>query len=314
MLTCNFNNTITERDMDLLLAEAASTDADFFKLIIDKTDLKGKPFKTIKVEVSKSDADGESDVTLVVEVDGNTYGFLIEDKVDAPAMPDQHSRYLKRGDTGVKKGEFDDYRVFIFCPDKYRQNNSEAKLYEHFLTYEECREYFKGKADTLSLYRAQQLSQAISKAKRPASVTLDKDANAFFRKYCQYQEENYPSLVRVTKETSNGWWPHYNTNLNGVYIHHKMPDGTVDLTFPKAADKLEDLRRVAEWARYHGIPDAIVAKRAKAASIRIKVPPFDMRSSFDDVSRKDLEKCFDAIQQLTDLANIIALTYAISDI
>lgn len=300
--------------MDLLLAEAASTDAEFCRLIIDKTDLRGKPFKTTKVEVSKSDTDGESDVTLVVEVDGNAYGLLIEDKVDAPAMQNQHGRYLKRGDTGIKTGEYTDYRVFIFCPEKYRQSNNEAKLYEHVLTYEECRDFFIEKDDSLSSYRAQQLSQAISKAKRPPSVTIDKDANAFFRKYCQYQEENYPSLERVTKETSNGWWPHYNTNLIGVYIHHKMPDGTVDLTFPKAADKIEDLRRVADWARYHGIPDATVAKRAKAASIRIKVPPFEMRSDFDDVSRKDLDKCFDAIQQLTDLANIIALSHSIAEL
>jgi len=92
-----------------------------------------------------------------------------------------------------------------------------------------------------------------------------------------------------------------------------MPDGTVDLTFSNAADRLEDLRRVAEWAKYHGIPDATVAKRAKAASIRIKVPPFDMRTSFENVEKKDLDKCFDAIQQLTDLANIIDLICSIAD-
>ena len=40
----NFNNTITERDMDLLLAEAISTDEDFCRIIVDKTDLKGKNF------------------------------------------------------------------------------------------------------------------------------------------------------------------------------------------------------------------------------------------------------------------------------
>lgn len=315
MISCNFNNTITERDMDMLLAETAATDVDFCRILINKTDLKGKPFNLRKVEVSKSDSDlGESDVTLIFDIEGNNYGFLIEDKIDAIAMPDQHGRYIKRGIKGIERGDYKDYRVFIFCPEKYRNNNREAKLYEYLLTYEEVKDYYDAKSDELSVYRAQQVSQAIKKAKRPASVNIDKDANAFFRQYCKYQQENYPLLTLVTKETSNGWWPQYNTNFKDVYIHHKIPDGTVDLTFPKAADKLEELRRVAEWAKYHGIPDAAAAKRAKAASIRIKVPLFDMRSNFEDVDKRDLDKCFDAIQQLTDLANIIQLAYSIADI
>ena len=140
------NNTVSERDMDLLLAESALTDPCFCNLLVDKTNLRGKTFRILSGELSKSDSDlGESDVTLILEIEGLRYGFLIEDKIDATAMPDQHERYVKRGRKGVKNGDYADFRVFIFCPEKYYRNNDEAKLYEHMLTYEECRDYFDEK-------------------------------------------------------------------------------------------------------------------------------------------------------------------------
>ena len=228
-------------------------------------------------------------------------------------MPDQHERYLKRGANGVETGDYADYSVFIFCPEKYRKGNKEAQLYEYLLTYEECLDYFSKKDDPLSCYRTQQLTQAIKKAKKPASDHVDTKANAFFREYVQYQRDNYPALDLRTKEGRNGWWPNYRTRLKDVYIHHKIPDGSVDLTFPKTASQYSDLQRIADWARYHGMPDATAAKRGKAASIRIKVPAFNMRSSFEDVKRNDLDKCFDAIQELTNLANLIALAYSLAD-
>ena len=316
MITCNFNNTITERDMDLLLAEVAATDHEFCNLLVDKTDLKGSQCAVLEVEVSKTDNDlGESDVTIVIAVDGDRYGLLIEDKIDAIAMKDQHLRYLKRGEKGIEKGDYKDYRVFIFCPQKYRDGNTEAKKYEHVLTYEECKAYFDAKKDALSEYRSQQFAQAIKKGKKTSSVTVDPDANAFFRRYTQYQKEYYPTLMLTTKENSNGWWSHYSTDMgNNVYIHHKILDGTVDLTFNKAAARYEDIRRIAEWAKYHGIPDAVPQKRGKAASIRINVPKIDMKSSFDDVRKDDLERCFEAIKQLSELATIIETASTLKDL
>ena len=221
MTYCNFNNTITERDMDMLLAQAVITDPEFCKILVDKTDLKNHSFKVSNVEVSKSDSDlGESDITVIVDMDGDKYGFLIEDKIDAIAMKDQHARYLKRGEKGIENGDYKDYRVFIFCPRKYREGNNEAKKYEHVLTYEECKAYFDSKDDVLSKFRSQLIAQGIDKAKS-SSVTVDPDANAFFRQYSQYQKEYYPMLMLTTKEDSNGWWSHYSTDMgNNVYIHH----------------------------------------------------------------------------------------------
>lgn len=306
MISLQFNNTITERDMDLLFAESVMTDPGFCSLLINKTDLEGKPFEVSGVELSKTDGDlGESDITVIIDVEGDKYGLLIEDKIDAIAMPDQHGRYVKRGKKGVKAREYKDFRVFIFCPEKYYRNNDEAKLYEHILTYEECKAYFDGKTDPLSAFRSQQFEEAITKAKKPPVINVDEKANAFLRQYIRYQKEHYPSLDLSTKEDKNGWWTDFRTDLGYVYINHKIQEGYVDLTFPKASDKIDRVKIIAEWARQHKISNATVVKATKSAIIRIHVPKLSITKGFEYVDKDELAQCFDAIKELTDFANII---------
>ena len=292
--------------MDLLFIESISTDPGFCRMLVDKTDLKGKPFQVLRAELSKEDSDlGESDITVVVDIEGNKYGFLIEDKIDALAMPDQHGRYIKRGNKGIKAGEYLDFRVFIFCPEKYYKNNDEAKLYEHILTYEECKEYFDNKNDSFGSFRSQQLAQAITKAKKPPVINVDEKANAFLRQYIAYQREHYPSLDLSTKEDKNGWWTDFRTELGYVYINHKIREGYVDLTFPRTSDKVDRAKIIADWARLHKIPGIEVIKTKGSAMFRIHVPKLDMIKGFEFVDKGELNQCFDAIKELTDFANII---------
>lgn len=306
-----FNNTISERDMDLLFAEAFLTDPGFCKMFLEKTDLSGKTFRVLDVELSKSDSDlGESDITVVVEIDGVKYGLLIEDKIDAIAMPEQYDRYVKRGEKGVKAGYYGDYRIFIICPEKYYKNNDEAKLYEHFLLYEECQQHFDKQCDAISLFRSQQLEQAISKAKKPSVINVDEQANAFLKQYIAYQKEHYPSLDLSTKEDRNGWWTDYRTELGTVYINHKLREGYVDLTFPKASEKTDRVKIIADWARKHKL-DVAVVKTKKSAMFRMHVPKLDILKGFEHIDRDELDQCFDAIRELTDFANIIAMAHSI---
>ena len=313
MVSVHFNNTISERDMDLLFVESVLTDPGFCCLLLNKTDLKGKQFKIISAELSKSDSElGESDITVVIDTDGEKFGLLIEDKIDAIAMPEQHSRYIKRGKKGIKTDEYHDFRVFIFCPEKYYQNNDEAKLYEHLLTYEECKDYFDSKNDPLSVFRSKQIEQAITKAKKPSAVNVNEKANSFLKQYIHYQKENYPALDLSTKEDRNGWWTDYRTELGSVYINHKIQEGFVDLTFLKASDKIDRAKIIADWARQHKISDATVIKTKKSAMIRIHVPKLDIIKGFELVDKDELNQCFDAIQELTDFANIVEIMNSIA--
>lgn len=313
MIELQFNNTICERDMDLLFIESVLTDPEFCSLLLDKTDMKGKPFQVLAAELSKSDSDlGESDITIVVDVEGVIYGLLIEDKIDAIAMPEQHRRYVKRGEKGVRAGEYQDFRVFLFCPEKYYNSDDEAKRYEHLLTYEECKRYFDIKSDSLSVFRSQQIEQAITKAKKPPVNNVDERANAFLKQYISYQKENYPSLDLSTKEDRNGWWTDYRTQLGSVYINHKIMEGYVDLTFPKASDKADKANAIADWLRQHQITNATVIKTKKSVMIRAHVPKLDIPKGFDSLKLGELDQCLDTVKELTDFANIIEMTSSIA--
>ena len=313
MINLQFNNTIGERDMDMLFIQSVLTDSGFGRMVIDKTDLKGKDFQIIGAELSKSDSElGESDITVIVDIEGKRYGLLIEDKIDAIAMPRQHERYIKRGQKGIEEGDYSDFRVFIFCPKKYYANNSEAKLYEHVLTYEECKEYFEGKEDSISVFRTQQIEQAIHKAKRPSSTNVNQSANAFLRQYIDYQKEHYPSLDLSTKEDKNGWWTDFRTELGYVYINHKIREGYVDLTFSGACEFADRAKTIAEWLEKHKMPKAVVVKTKRSVMIRINVPKFDMLKGFEYVDEDELRHCFEVIKEMTDFANIVELTNSIT--
>ncbi len=81
--------TVSERDMDMVFLNAFSTDKGFLNLFIDKTNLPKTDYDVTEICLSKADMDGESDITVVIESAGQKYGLLIEDKIDAIAMPEQ---------------------------------------------------------------------------------------------------------------------------------------------------------------------------------------------------------------------------------
>lgn len=313
MISLQFNNTISERDMDLLFVQAALTNPGFCRMLIDKTRLKGRPFHIINAELSKTDNDlGESDITIVVEAGGKKYGILVEDKIDAIAMPEQHKRYAARGKKAVADGDYDEYLIFIFCPEKYYRNNEEAKLYEHRVTYEECRDFFASSKDLMSQFYFLQFEQALLKAKKPPTSNVDESANQFLRHYISYQKDNYPTLDLSTGEDKNGWWTDFRTNLGRVYINHKIREGYVDLTFPGASDGADRARAIVDWAEEHNISGASVVKTKRSVMIRLHVPKLDIKKGFEFIDKNELNQCLDAVKELTEFANMIETARAIA--
>ena len=113
-------NTVTERDMDLLFSNALASDPGFLSLFVSKAGITCINPIVTDVIISKTETRlGESDITLHLDLDGKKYGFLIEDKIDAINMPDQYRRYVRRGERGVQRGDYDRFEVFIVCPAKY---------------------------------------------------------------------------------------------------------------------------------------------------------------------------------------------------
>lgn len=314
MINCSFN-AVHERDMDIMFLEALVSDPGFTKLVLSKTKFGDQGFQVLSAALSETETGlGETDICVVLQVGDIRLGLLIEDKVDAIAMPDQYLRYHKRGKRGVQRGTYDAYEVFIFCPCKYRNNNAEAKKYENVISYEDIKGYFDGKDDVISRVRSQQLAQAIERAKKPPEVNVNEAANLFFNKYKAYQKQFYPELDLRTSEKSNGWWPHYSTRLGDVYIYHKRPEGFVDLTFPNAAGKMDVFQSMASWLRSHDVPNVVAVKTGRAAALRIEVPKMPLTAVFEHIEKADIKKCFDAVQALVDFANLIEDAHAVSAI
>lgn len=311
MTHCSFS-TVRERDMDLLFLESIVTDPGFCELVLAETPYAQKPFRVLDAQLSRTELDlGESDLTVILEIDGKRVGLLIEDKIDATAMPDQYGRYLKRGEKGRRKDDWEEFIVYIFCPQKYYCLNSEAKKYMHFRSYEKFKEYFDGKGDILSHVRSQQLAQAINKAKKPPEANVDKNANAFFKQYLQFQREHYPTLDMRTSKTSSGWWPHYGTSLGDTYIYHKTQEGSVILIFPNATAHMDTLQEIASWLREHGLPGVFATTASKSVALSIDVPKLKVKEPFEHTRESDLRMCLDAVQALTDFANIVAAAHRI---
>ena len=302
---------VSERDMDLLFMEAFISDPGFSALFIRDALGYNDPYTILSVERSKVDTGlGESDLTVRYEVRGIVRGLLIEDKIDAIAMPDQHARYVKRGEKGVSAGEYNGFDVFIICPERYRQSNDEAAKYEHFISYEQCRYYFESNSDIISQIRFRQISQALETAKREYKIDINEVAVESFKKYAEYQQMFYPALIfknNTQERKINGWWPQFGTTVKGRYTIHKTPPGCVDSTIPGAADRLSKLKVIEKWLRDGGHDRITVVQTNKSAAFRIQVPIIHMNRPFDTWKMGDLNACFDAVQELSDLASMFGV-------
>lgn len=299
--------TVYEHDMDVMLMQAMLTDPEFLDIFINKTDWAGLDLKPVHAEISNSDADlGETDITVILSDGISKFAILIEDKIDAGAQPDQHGRYIKRGNKAVKEKKYSDYKVFIVCPQKYYDNDDEAKKYEHFVSYEECAEHFSKSNDSMSSVRYQEVMQAISKAKKPPQVNLNEKLNTFFRKYKAYQREHFPKLEMTTKETSSGYYINYKTKCSYHHncLQHTFASGTVELSFSGAGSKAQDLESICAWFNKNGHTEINTHITDKYVNLRINVPILDYKHGWENTPKEDIDKCFVAITKFAEMAKL----------
>ena len=297
--------SVTERDMDTLFLSAFASDETFTKLFLGKTNLQFEKIIVENVILSKTDSDGESDITVILNIDGKKIALLIEDKINVIAMKEQCNRYSIRGKKGIANNEYSDFKVFIVCPEKYYEQNEEAKKYEHHVFYEECLKYFEENNNAINEIRIQQLKQAIEKSKHQSNTEFNEDANAFFNKYVEYQQQKYSDLDLATSaDTSNGYWPRFRTNVKGSYILHKINFGFVDLTISGAGDKTSDMKLLENILHKNGYSEVKVLKTGKSASIRIEVTKFSLNNDFTKEIYPVFDECFSVVRKLIGVAEL----------
>ena len=307
---CKFND-VAERDMDFLFLEEFVLSQEFLSVFTSK--INKKDAIVVEVEHSKYHPEfGESDMTVIVEAEGERHGLLIENKIDAIAMPQQCNRYYKRGDFGIENGDYSSYDVFIIAPEKYLSENIEAQKYPNKVSYEECLKYFEKKTDSRASFKLAQINQAIHKQKTGYQVIEDKAVTDFWHKYISYQQSKFPHLYLTATEGprgSNSIWPQFNTTIKGLYIIHKssirnLNIGYVDLTFPNMAEKLLDLELLLNKTTNFKNTEMSIHPTGKSAAVRLTVPMLDFKDSFEK-QLSNVEKCFIAIEILTEYVKTI---------
>ena len=76
----------------------------------------------------------------------------------------------------------------------------------------------------------------------------------------------------------------------------------VDLTINGAADRIAELSIILKWLHENGNDHITLEKTSKSAAFRIYTPEIKMNRPFSQWKMGDLNACFDAIQELADLA------------
>jgi hypothetical protein len=279
---------IYERDVDLLLLEELSVSSEFASWLVGQTDLSGINFGSLdSVQHSVVDQGRESDLIVIfLDTTGDRYALLIENKIDAPAQPDQSSGYRSRAHVGIDAGRWKDARTCILAPEAYLGKDSEAKGYNIQVSYEAIAAWFdqRAKSDPRYSYRATVMRNAIEQARRVRVAEVDEGVTAFWHAYWKDVSFFYPELEFSdpgTRSTGSTWIQFF-PKIRGKArtIEHKLTAGFVDLSLPKVpASRFDELRQRFLPTTAPRSMEVVLA--GKSLVIRSAVPKIDPRQDYE---------------------------------
>lgn len=308
MLNTSFLESVTERDIDLILLEELSVNDKFrnmfSKLVFGETVY--KDYKEVCHSFS-SDNLGESDLIFIFEtVNNKETAILIENKIDARPMPKQGLRYRQRGEEGLKKGSWEAFKTCIIAPEKYLVSVKDTGLYDGNISYEQICSYFQleGKTDDRSAYKAKILIEGIEKNRRGNQPKDNEPVTIFFKQYYEYANEKYPALKMQEakpRQAGSSWVDFYADVLppgREVTLAHQLTNGDVKLMFKNKAGELDLIREKYQSS----LSGRMSIKTAgQSAAILMKVAEiFPLKQRFDKV--KDIiDNALDCLRQLSKL-------------
>ncbi len=279
MENVNKIESVTERDIDLLLLEELNVSDNFsswvYSVVTDDTD--SPQCKGAWHSISDA-ALGESDLVVIYE---NGMAILIENKIDALAQPEQGMRYKARGEKGIQTGLWGSFITCIVAPSLYIQKEKDTTVYDANLSYEEIANWFSSLdvANRRATYKSYLINEAIEKNRRGYTINPDERVTEFWLRYWELATQQYPELEmrKPSVKPANSDWPDFRPSIfkKRFSIVHKLKRGDVDLQIAGAADELEYIQNILSEA---GVE---VVKAGKSAAIRIKVDSIDRFASFE---------------------------------
>lgn len=263
---------IAERDIDLLLVEEFNVNVEFGRWFLSQIGEKARlPAKSFECWHSVTDGTlGESD--LIVRVDADL-AILIENKVDAPAQPDQARRYHARGERGLAEGHWRRFASCIVAPAAYLARNAEVGRYDAAVSYESIRDWFIKKGGRRFYHKAEMLSEGIEQNRRGYSPTPDESVTELWQAYYERAHIAHPELQfsRPGQKPAKSDWPEFKPKgmPKGTKIIHKLAQGVVDLQIDGTAGRVEEMDARCTCN------DVEMVATGKSAVYRIRVPKID---------------------------------------
>lgn len=277
---------VSERDIDLLLLEELSVCGEFGRWFLSKTWGDGVScMKSFGVWHSITEQLlGESDLVWVFEdIQCRRVALLLEDKIAAPPQPEQAARYRMRGESGVREGDWAEFRTVLVAPSRYLLNDREAKGYDYQLSYEDLVAWFEGRGDERSCYKAQVIQLGIEQQRRGYCPKADEQVSSFFADYWQIASREFPMLEMPAPggiPVGNDWIGFKPQGLHFVEaFRHKLATGAVDLQLKGDMWSLETSEVI--WNPEHD-PEILLVQTGKSVSLRVVVPYVDRARTVEE--------------------------------
>ena len=281
---------VSERDIDLYIINKFLNDSKFKELFLKKINCQN--YQVCKCLHSFSDEHGESDITIILENDNRKIGLLIEDKINAKAMPEQYKRYILRAEKQKHEGLFDNYYIFIIAPKSYIDSNNEAQKYDNKISYEEILDYISG-----DVYGESLIKKAIEEKKKGYDVVENKAVTLFWEKYYDMVENRFSDLKLNRYEGARGSdanWPIFFTPIEKIQIFHKSDRGFVDLTIRSVSQYYFEVYDIVKNVLKENMT---LQKTGKSLAIRIRVPKIDFEKDFKE-QEENVIKCLEVVREL----------------
>ena len=281
---------VYERDIDLYIINKFLNDSKFKELFLKKINCQN--YQVCKCLHSFSDEHGESDITIILENDNRKIGLLIEDKINAKAMPEQYKRYILRAEKQKHEGLFDNYYIFIIAPKSYIDSNNEAQKYDNKISYEEILDYISG-----DVYGESLIKKAIEEKKKGYDVVENKAVTLFWEKYYEMVENRFSDLKLNRYEGARGSdanWPIFFTPIEKIQIFHKSDRGFVDLTIRSVSQYYFEVYDIVKNVLKENMT---LQKTGKSLAIRIRVPKIDFEKDFKE-QEENVIKCLEVVREL----------------
>jgi hypothetical protein len=270
----DFTQTVSEADIDWVVCTELNSSHDFREWMARRVFGQDEELTSLGAWRSVADSAGESDLLWLIDAaDGARRLVMIENKIDAPAQPDQFERYMQRGHGYIKAGKCESFITVLLAPEKYRSPDS--KDYEVPITYEALRDWLARQAGERSRYLASLVEQALRKQREKAPP--DAEITDFRRRIWRLAEDEFPELgVQDPGEVSaSQYWVYM--EFGEFRIIYKMyrtagrfGDCVVDLELPGRLNDVDRLR--AQFAGDLAEAGIQVVATGKSASFRKRVP------------------------------------------